>query len=505
LGTDGGLTYNPSTNAFDVVNGSVSADDYVEAPEHWFPDSTTPAHLWKFQATRSADLLHLNNSWATGNFPCILDGTTNASIITNNQLAGGNIPSTYAELDTPCVTLGNGSEFVNGTPTFKSETLYMTNTTNDYIIYGTQGFVAGTAASAAADVTFLVRGDNPMGRVFKVSVCLGVQATLTTAVNRTWQYDFTSLSLSITRNGSAFTKFHWTSPFSATISRTYTITATATTTFNIWDPLVNIDVFFEPDDSSLNDTYNIKLTYGQSVGSVPSTGGTFAVQSGNPAFAYMGFAPGNQTSTRTAGTGAFAFGQVQRVTPQDFAITKTLGINRTTIWLDNAHIDSGVNVVYYGSLVNGSTGLLPYCFASSFTNYKVYFQMNNVSSGANYQILSIQLVSSAGVIKTSGYLGRLSTLAGTYTGSVWNPASIPITYLTDSDDTVYEFDICSPNKLRQKNFTSTNPGMTAAATYVTMISTGIMLDTAAYNSMQWSVAAGTINGFVTILGYNSRI
>jgi len=219
----------------------------------------------------------------------------------------------------------------------------------------------------------------------------------------------------------------------------------------------------------------------------------------------MGFAPGNQTSTRTAGTGAFAFGQVQRVTPQDFAITKTLGINRTTIWLDNAHIDSGVNVVYYGSLVNGSTGLLPYCFASSFTNYKVYFQMNNVSSGANYQILSIQLVSSAGVIKTSGYLGRLSTLAGTYTGSVWNPASIPITYLTDSDDTVYEFDICSPNKLRQKNFTSTNPGMTAAATYVTMISTGIMLDTAAYNSMQWSVAAGTINGFVTILGYNSRI
>ena len=463
------------------------------------PDTNVTGQDWRLQTISSAGTMVFNNSWTGGHYPLQLVGTADvASAQTNNLYCDGNTPTSYAELDTPILTASTAPS----SGTYTNQLLFMSSTANDYTSFGTRGLNTGTGTGGSATVTLLVNGNNPMGRTLQTQVCLGVKMYASSAANRTFTYNLTGVSLSMTRNGSAFTNWYLNTGFSSTITRSYTITATSTTVFNLFDPLLNLDIYFEPTDSATNDTYVMTVAYTYTISIAPA-GGVFQEQTGNPAYAFMGLDCPAQSSTRLSGTGTFTFNQAQRVTPQTYAITKSLSTNNQTGWLQNIHIDNNVNLVYNGFFSTTTGTTFPYCFTGGFYNYKIFIHMTIAVSGI---LLQLQLVDKNGTIKSSNYNGSIVQLGSTYTYTAWGGTNVPVTYTTQygSGNDVIEFDIYGPNTTRNKIFKGYNTAYNSGI--MTIVSSGASIDSTQYPSLRLSPStADSIQGYITVLGFNSRI
>jgi len=468
---------------------------YLTSSAFQINDQTMTSKYWRLEnIPANPSTMLFNNSWTGGHYPLQLDGTAGvASAQTNNLYCDGNTPDTYAQLDTPILTAST-------TPsggTYTNPLLYMSTTPNDYTSFGTRGLNTGTGTGGSATVTLLVNGNNPMGRTLQTQVCLGVKMYASSAANRTFTYNLNSVTLSMTRNGSAFTNFYLNSGFSSTITRSYTITATSNTVFNLFDPLLNLDIYFEPTDSKLDDTYVMTVSYTYTI-SIAPLGGVFQEQIGNPAYAFMGLDCPAQSSTRLSGTGTFTFNQAQRVTPQTYSITKTLSTNNQTGWLQNIHVDNNVNLVF-NQFFNTTAGVIfPYCFTGGFTNYKIYLQL---TVGLPGNLLTFNLVDSTGTVKTSGYTGTLVQLAAAYSSTAWAGTGVPFHYIGNTFNDIVEYDICAPMKARAKIFKGYNVGNNPT---MTIVSGGYASDSGLYPSLKLTPATN-VQGYITIVGYNSRI
>lgn len=462
-------------------------------------DQTMTSKFWRLEnIPANPSTMLFNNSWTGGHYPLQLDGTAGvASAQTNNLFCDGNTPDAYAELDTPILSASSSPS--GGS--YTSELLYMSTTTNGYTAFGTRGLNTGTGAGGSATCTILVNGHNPMGRTLKTDLCMGVKMYASSAVNRTFTYNFNSLTLTMTRNGSSFSNFYLNHGLTFPITRTYTITATSTTVFNLFDPLVNLDIYFEPNDSGTDDTYVMTVAYTYTISIAPA-GGVFQEQIGNPAYAFMGLDCPAQSSTRLSGTGTFTFNQAQRVSPQTYAITKSLSTNNQTGYLENIHIDNNVNLVFNQFFSTSTSVTFPYCFAGGFFNYKVYL---HITISTSYNLITFNLVDKNGTVKTSGYNGSLVQLGSTYTYTAWAGTGIPVTYTGQysNGNDVIEFDICNPNNSRSKMFKgynyASNPGN------MTIVSSGGSIDSTLYPSLRLTPSPDSIQGYITIVGYNSRV
>jgi hypothetical protein len=490
LRTDGNPSYTLNYNP---------AFGYLTSSAFQINDQTMTSKYWRLEnIPANPSTMLFNNSWTGGHYPLQLDGTAGvASTQTNNLFCDGNTPDTYAELDTPILSASSSPS--GGS--YTSELLYMSTTTNGYTAFGTRGLNTGTGAGGSATCTLLVNGHNPMGRTIKTDLCMGVKMYASSAVNRTFTYNFNSLTLTMTRNGSSFSNFYLNHGLTFPITRTYTITATSTTVFNLFDPLVNLDIYFEPNDSGTNDTYVMTVAYTYTISIAPA-GGVFQEQIGNPAYAFMGLDCPAQSSTRLSGTGTFTFNQAQRVSPQTYAITKSLSTNNQTGYLENIHIENNVNLVYNGFFSTSTSVTFPYCFAGGFYNYKIYL---HITISTSYNLITFNLVDKNGTVKTTGYNGSIVQLGSTYTYTAWAGTGIPVTYTGQysNGNDVIEFDICNPNNSRSKMYKGYNYGSNTGN--MTIVSSGGSIDSTLYPSLRLTPSPDSIQGYITIVGYNSRI
>ena len=462
---------------------------------HQFPDADTAGGKnWQVNSGTGGKLL-FNNFWSSGNYPFQLDGTTGiACAITNNAYLDGNTPTTSVELDTRCAQVNNYS----GGSTFNDGIAYMSTTANDYTSLATIGYGTGTATGSTISYTVPVYADNPNGRVLHLATSFGIYCYMFSLVNRTFTYNLSGFAVSMTRNGSAFTNFYFSNPWTAVITRTYTITGNAG--FNVYDPLLNLDVYWQPTaNGQTTDTYVITFTYTNSQTAAPA-GGTFqsvALSTYN----YNILNPSVQGSVRTTGTGTFAFGGAALVVPQTYSFTKTLATTAST--LNGTYLNCGyLNLVYTSTFTNTSGRIEPLCFSSAYNTHRIVFWFGTSIVPAAYnQLLSFQLVDNTGFALASNYNGTYTSLGTVYTGTAWATTAASVCLLVPSATAVYTVEIQSASQARFKTVNGVN---VSGTNYNSSTTSGMIRSTTAYFSLIWAIAGGTVNGNVQVFGLNLK-
>ncbi len=186
------------------------------------------------------------------------------------------------------------------------------------------------------------------------------------------------------------------------------------------------------------------------------------------------------------------------MTPQTYPITKSLGTSRVTGYLENIHIENNVNLVF-NQFFNTTAGVVfPYCFTGGFTNYKIYLQL---TVGLPGNLLTFNLVDSTGTVKTTGYTGTFVQLAAAHASAARAGTGVPFHYMGNTANDIVEYDICAPMKARAKIFKGMNTGNNPT---MSMISSGYASDSGLYPSLKLTPATN-VQGYITIVGYNSRI
>jgi hypothetical protein len=475
LGTDAGLTYNPSNNSFEVVNGTITTVDAVISNELNINDTSTPANQYVIQHT--AGVLRFNNAWSPLPIPLSVDGD-GFGVTAYNIQAGAYEPSTEVQLDTPSITALAGEGV-----------LFEANSANDYSAIPTQ---TGTT------FTILVSGFNPNSRELTFSFGVSSTQDLLTGSTGSISQSFapTFSSVTATRNGSSFTTFSSTSSTASGTVFAYSSTNT-TATYNIRQPLTQYTIKFIPTNSESSDSYvftiPISITYTSS-----GTGYSWAnsVIERNPTdFTYdyirtFGFGIENLTpGASPAGTSMIS----AKTLTKDFA-----AVSARTLACD--FLQAGYVGLAGEYTLTGTTGTLLRCFRGDYDHYEIILRMTSAPTAST--TFTVQLATGAGTASATGYNGNIVGLAATNVSTAYGSTTGAILFsMSATNRVIYTAKIYSPNLSRGTTFQASNIGTNATQTNVSHNSNGFHSVNTAYPSLVWTTT-NSIAASILFKGFN---
>jgi hypothetical protein len=437
----------------------------VNAPRVDFLDGAN-----EFQVYHSGGDLIFNNAFSAVAVPLVVNGDGDG-VLAYNIRARPYTPTTYIELDTASIRATDGFAV-----------LAENNTTNDYLALATR----------ATNVwTIPVRRGNPNQRQLTLSTSINSSGTIVIGAGAVFTNEpfitFTSLTVSATRNGSAYTAFQ--AIPSRPVGTVYSYDFTATSNWLIVQPITQLAITWIPNNGTQIDedyvfTITAVLTKTNFVG---MTWGVGSVDYSTTIF--------NASYTRSSGSGTCTLSSANPLTTTAATLTKDLppNVGFTTLACDFL-CARYLNLVFTQTFTGSSTTCLN-CFRNGYLSYDIELRVSTGPAAAGTMYL--QLATSLGVESVANYNGRISTLGAAYTSAAYTTtAGFTLgTTIASVNNIMYNWRISNPNVGRFTTLTGTNLG----TGYVPETTAGLHNSAISYPSFTF-IHSGTITGSFTITG-----
>jgi hypothetical protein len=476
LGTDGGLTYNPSNNFFEVLNGRITSIDEALSGTLSFKDTITPAN--EFLISHTNGVLQFNNAWSALPFPLEVDGD-GLGVFTRNIKAQAYEPSGVVQLDTPSIRDSNDQGV-----------LFEANTANDYSAIPTQ---TGTTW------TIVVDGYNPNSRdltfSFGVSSLQDLIVTFSSASAQS--FNPTIGTVTATRNGSGFTAFNSTSSTASGTVFSYTSSTSNNASYRIRQPITQYTLTFIPTNSGITDTY--VFTFPITMNYTATSGYSWTNRS-------LEYNPTNFAYSYTQLTGLILIpGIIPGASPAGTSMISAETLTKDLFQTSTRTIECDYLQAEYIGLVgdytlSGTTGSLLRCFRGNYDHFEL--QLRFTSAPTNGTRFTIQLATGGGTASVTGYNGAITGTGNTLSFLAYGATTGAILFsVSGNQGVIYTAKIFSPNISRTTTFQASNIGTDGSLSNVPFISNGFHTVTTSYPSLVWT-ASNSINASLLIKGFN---